>query len=71
MRPGWPTRCPSRRVYGITYSANDGLLGGWAEATPKYFDAEHGIDFQDDADAQTKLIGFIGRDPEWTLLGHS
>lgn len=27
-----PTRCPSRRVYGITYSANDGLLGGWAEA---------------------------------------
>src|SRR5947207_1456540 len=27
-----PTRCPSRRVYGITYSANDGLLGGWSEA---------------------------------------
>ena len=27
-----PTRCPRRRVYGITYSANDGLLGGWAEA---------------------------------------
>ena len=27
-----PTRCPSRRVYGITYSANEGLLGGWAEA---------------------------------------
>jgi L-iditol 2-dehydrogenase len=26
-----PTRCPSRRVYGITYSAADGLLGGWAE----------------------------------------
>jgi L-iditol 2-dehydrogenase len=26
------TRCPSRKVYGITYSANDGLLGGWAEA---------------------------------------
>jgi L-iditol 2-dehydrogenase len=26
------TRCPSRRVYGITYSANDGLLGGWSEA---------------------------------------
>lgn len=25
------TRCPSRRVYGITYGANDGLLGGWAE----------------------------------------
>jgi threonine dehydrogenase-like Zn-dependent dehydrogenase len=26
------TRCPHRRVYGITYSANEGLLGGWAEA---------------------------------------
>lgn len=26
------TRCPHRRVYGITSSASDGLLGGWAEA---------------------------------------
>ena len=25
------TRCPSRRVYGITTAAADGLLGGWAE----------------------------------------
>jgi len=25
------TRCPHRKVYGITYSANDGLLGGWSE----------------------------------------
>ncbi|MBC7236959.1 MAG: zinc-binding dehydrogenase [Chloroflexi bacterium] len=25
------TRCPHRRVYGITYSATEGLLGGWAE----------------------------------------
>jgi len=25
------TRCPHRRVYGITTSANDGVLGGWAE----------------------------------------
>lgn len=25
------TRCPHRRVYGITYSANEGLLGGWSE----------------------------------------
>src|SRR5262245_22117602 len=23
-----PNRCPSRKVYGITYSANEGLLGG-------------------------------------------
>jgi threonine dehydrogenase-like Zn-dependent dehydrogenase len=27
-----PTKCPHRKVYGISYSANDGLLGGWAEA---------------------------------------
>jgi len=27
-----PTRCPSRRVYGITDSATDGLFGGWAQA---------------------------------------
>lgn len=26
-----PTRCPSRRVYGITDPAEEGLLGGWAE----------------------------------------
>lgn len=26
-----PNRCPKRRVYGITYSAHDGPLGGWAE----------------------------------------
>ncbi|MBN1399851.1 MAG: zinc-binding dehydrogenase [Anaerolineae bacterium] len=25
------TRCPHRRVYGITYSATEGLLGGWSE----------------------------------------
>jgi threonine dehydrogenase-like Zn-dependent dehydrogenase len=25
------TRCPHRRVYGISYSANEGLLGGWSE----------------------------------------
>ncbi|MBI3948799.1 MAG: zinc-binding dehydrogenase [Armatimonadetes bacterium] len=26
------TRCPRRRVYGITYAAAEGLLGGWSEA---------------------------------------
>ncbi|HTO89370.1 MAG TPA: zinc-binding dehydrogenase [Thermoanaerobaculia bacterium] len=26
------TRCPHRRVYGITTGVSDGLLGGWAEA---------------------------------------
>ena len=25
------TRCPSRKVYGITYGLADGLCGGWAE----------------------------------------
>src|SRR3990172_8903971 len=25
------TRCPHRRVYGITYSAEEGLFGGWSE----------------------------------------
>lgn len=25
------TRCPHRRVYGITYGLHDGVLGGWAE----------------------------------------
>ncbi|MCB1098249.1 MAG: zinc-binding dehydrogenase [Verrucomicrobiae bacterium] len=25
------TRCPARRVYGITYGADDGLLGGWSK----------------------------------------
>ena len=25
------TRCPRRKVYGITYGAADGLAGGWAE----------------------------------------
>jgi L-iditol 2-dehydrogenase len=27
-----PTTCPSRRVYGITDGASDGLFGGWSEA---------------------------------------
>jgi threonine dehydrogenase-like Zn-dependent dehydrogenase len=27
-----PTRCPSRRVYGITDPAVEGLFGGWAQA---------------------------------------
>jgi L-iditol 2-dehydrogenase len=25
------TRCPQRKVYGVTYSANEGLLGGWSQ----------------------------------------
>jgi L-iditol 2-dehydrogenase len=26
------TRCPHRKVYGITFGVDDGLLGGWSEA---------------------------------------
>lgn len=26
-----PNRCPERKVFGITYSAHDGPMGGWAE----------------------------------------
>src|SRR5688572_21808096 len=29
---GTPTRCPARRVYGITDPASDGLYGGWSQA---------------------------------------
>lgn len=25
------TRCPKRKVYGITYGLGDGILGGWSE----------------------------------------
>ncbi|KKL83552.1 hypothetical protein LCGC14_1973590 [marine sediment metagenome] len=25
------TRCPNRKVYGITYGADEGLLGGWSQ----------------------------------------
>lgn len=27
-----PNRCPSRKVYGISFPLEEGLLGGWAEA---------------------------------------
>ena len=27
-----PTRCPARRVYGITDPASEGLFGGWSQA---------------------------------------
>lgn len=29
---GTPTKCATRKVYGITDSADDGLFGGWSEA---------------------------------------
>lgn len=33
------TRCPERKVYGITYGLGDGLTGGWAE----YVDLKPGV----------------------------
>lgn len=26
-----PTKCPSRKVYGVTHSSTEGLFGGWSE----------------------------------------
>jgi L-iditol 2-dehydrogenase len=44
-----PTRCPSRRVYGITDSATEGLLGGWSQ----YIYLEPGVGIAKLADAVT------------------
>jgi threonine dehydrogenase-like Zn-dependent dehydrogenase len=49
------TRCPSRRVYGITYGAVDGLAGGWAEAV--YLKPG------------TRVIPLAGVDPELFMAG--
>ena len=53
------TRCPHRRVYGITYGARDGLLGGWAEAIWM----QPGVHMQrlpDGLDAETFIGGGCG-----------
>lgn len=49
------TRCPDRRVYGITYGAIDGLAGGWAEAV--YLRPG------------TRIIPLDGVDPETFMAG--
>lgn len=46
------TKCPSRKVYGITYGAADGLFGGWSErivlqAGVKIIPLPEGIDAAD------------------------
>jgi L-iditol 2-dehydrogenase len=48
------TRCPQRKVYGITYGLDDGLCGGWAE--------------QIYLKPGTKCIGLDG-DPETFMAG--
>lgn len=53
------TRCPQRRVYGITYSANDGLLGGWAEALWMK-PGVHMLCLPDELDAETFIGGGCG-----------
>lgn len=50
-----PTRCPSRRVYGITDSADDGLFGGWAQAV--YLEPGVGIARLPDAVSFEDYIG--------------
>ena len=48
------TRCPNRKVYGITYGLDDGLCGGWAEQI--YLKpGTHVIRL--DADAETFMAG--------------
>jgi threonine dehydrogenase-like Zn-dependent dehydrogenase len=49
------TRCPRRKVYGITYGLEDGLCGGWAEKV--YLKPG------------TKCIGLAGADPARFMAG--
>jgi threonine dehydrogenase-like Zn-dependent dehydrogenase len=49
------TRCPKRRVYGITYGADDVLAGGWAQ---KIY-----------LKPGTRCIGLDGVDPEAFMAG--
>ncbi len=53
------TRCPHRRVYGITYSADEGLLGGWSE----YIHLKPGVQIirlPDSLDSDTFIAGGCG-----------
>jgi threonine dehydrogenase-like Zn-dependent dehydrogenase len=53
------TRCPHRRVYGITYGVHDGLLGGWAEALWMR-PGVHMLHLPDALDAETFIGGGCG-----------
>lgn len=53
------TRCPHRRVYGITFSATEGLLGGWAEAL-WLKPGVHLLRLPDGLDAETFIGGGCG-----------
>jgi threonine dehydrogenase-like Zn-dependent dehydrogenase len=49
------TRCPRRKVYGITYGLRDGLAGGWAEKI--YLKPETRLIRLDAADPETFMAG--------------
>jgi len=49
------TRCPARKVYGITYGLADGLSGGWAEKI--YLKPGTRCIRLDDTDAETFMAG--------------
>ncbi|MGQ0645928.1 MAG: zinc-binding dehydrogenase [Gemmatimonadaceae bacterium] len=53
------TRCPGRKVYGITYSSTEGLLGGWAEALWMK-PGVHMLRLPDELDAETFIGGGCG-----------
>jgi L-iditol 2-dehydrogenase len=53
------TRCPHRKVYGITAPASDGLLGGWAERI-EILPGVRLVPLPDGLDAETFLGGGCG-----------
>ncbi len=53
------TRCPHRRVYGITYGVRDGLLGGWSEALWMR-PGVHMLRLPENLDAETFIGGGCG-----------
>jgi L-iditol 2-dehydrogenase len=53
------TRCPHRRVYGITTSAADGLLGGWSEQVLLHPNVRV-LPLPDGIDAETFMGGGCG-----------
>jgi L-iditol 2-dehydrogenase len=52
------TRCPERKVYGITYGLADGLSGGWAEKI--YLKPGTRVLRLNDANAETFMAGGCG-----------
>jgi threonine dehydrogenase-like Zn-dependent dehydrogenase len=53
------TRCPSRKVYGVTLSSEDGLLGGWADCI-HLKPGVHVIPLPDELDWRAFMAGGCG-----------